>query len=634
MCGIIGILDTSPLTKKLSKFLYNCIDLLKHRGPDMNNSFISETDSIALGHTRLSILDLSHKGKQPMTYRNRWTLTYNGEIYNFIELRKKLKSKGHTFISDTDSEVVLVAFAEWGPKCVEKFNGMWAFAIWDNQKKSLFLSRDRFGVKPLYYQFQKEKSFIFASEIYALKFSPSASLSLSSEIILALLHEPNSIDFYGLTPYRELFLLPAGHSMIVSKDLKEVQISKWWKLTQDTVEDSDSDIEESFENLLSEACAIRLRSDVSLATGLSGGLDSSSIYASLHNLNNSLDHKLPPGDWHKCFSLSFPGSLDDESYFAFQASNYFNSKCNVIKFSDHNIFDKIRSTTCHYADFSSNPICSLTPIYKEIANDDIKVSIDGHGGDECLMGYPDMIAAAIEISPLEEKRNLQLTLNEMLRNPVYSDKHHIPISAKARIALGKVKRLCGFGPRPKPSSPIDQIPGCTFRKQDFRVPDLVNDYRERKREMKKSLFGIHRAAIELERLPLILRNFDKASMLSGVEIRAPFLDYRLVEFCCNLPLRHKVRNGYTKYILRKIMDQHLPREITWRKHKIGINAPLDLWMQNQSFVDNCKEQLDGNASWISEMLEITKPTESLFDATKQDTSLNWFLLNLSFLKTF
>ena len=164
------------------------------------------------------------------------------------------------------------------------------------------------------------------------------------------------------------------------------------------------------------------------------------------------------------------------------------------------------------------------------------------------------------------------------------------------------------------------------------MPDLVNDYRERKNEMKKCLFGIHRAAIELERLPLILRNFDTASMLSSVEIRAPFLDYRLVEFCCNLPLRHTVHNGYTKYILRKTMDNHLPSEITWRKHKIGINAPLDLWMKDQPFAASYREQLEGNASWVSEMLGIPKPSESLFDATKDDLSLNWFLLNLSFLR--
>jgi asparagine synthase (glutamine-hydrolysing) len=267
-----------------------------------------------------------------------------------------------------------------------------------------------------------------------------------------------------------------------------------------------------------------------------------------------------------------------------------------------------------------------------MSNNGIKVSIDGHGGDECLLGYPDMINDAIQFATPDEKISLKATLEGMLKNPAYSPEHHIPISAKARIALGKVKRLCGFGTKTRTSSPINQIPSYTLCRDDFNVPDLVNDYRERKREMKKSLFGIHRAAIELERLPLILRNFDKASMLSGVEIRAPFLDYRLVEFCCNLPLRQKVRNGYTKYILRKTMDEYLPSEIIWRKHKIGINAPLDLWMKDRSFASSYREQLESNTSWISEILEIPKPAGSLFDATKDDLSLNWFLLNLSLLK--
>ena len=150
--------------------------------------------------------------------------------------------------------------------------------------------------------------------------------------------------------------------------------------------------------------------------------------------------------------------------------------------------------------------------------------------------------------------------------------------------------------------------------------------------MKKSFFGIHKAALELERLPLILRNFDKASMFSGVEIRAPFLDYRLVEFCSNLPLRHKINRGYTKYILRKTMDGHMPPEITWRKHKIGINAPLDLWMQNQIFATNCREQIAGNTSWIADLLEIPKSTTKLRSRSNYDLSLNWFILNLTFLK--
>ena len=330
--------------------------------------------------------------------------------------------------------------------------------------------------------------------------------------------------------------------------------------------------------------------------------------------------------------MAFENSLDSEHEFAELVSSHFQQSCNFTSCGSESLWSGLSSVTSHFSDFSGTPLTCISPLYKSISNDHIKVSIDGHGGDECLMGYPDMIAAAIEIVPLVEKENLRSTLNEMLKNPAYSHDHHVPISSKARIALGKVKRFCRFGTKTRTTSPIEQIPSYTLCRDDFKVPNLVSDYRERKREMKKSLFGIHRAAIELERLPLILRNFDKASMLSGVEIRAPFLDYRLVEFCCNLPLKYKVRNGYTKYILRKKMDKHLPSEITWRKHKIGINAPLGLWMQNQSFVANCREQLDGNASWVSEMLEITKPTESLFDATKQDTSLNWFLLNLSFLR--
>jgi hypothetical protein len=243
-----------------------------------------------------------------------------------------------------------------------------------------------------------------------------------------------------------------------------------------------------------------------------------------------------------------------------------------------------------------------------------------------------MIDAAIKIATPDEQISLRTTLEGMLKNPAYSPKYNVPFSAKTRIALGKVRELCGFGTKTKLPNPIEQITKYALNKQNFKIPDLVNDYRERKKEMKKSLFGIHKASLELERLPLILRNFDKASMFSGVEIRAPFLDYRLVEFCCNLPLRQKVRNGYTKYILRKTMNKQLPTEITWRRHKIGINAPLNVWMEDRSFASSYREQLEGNTTWISEILEIPKPAGSLFDATKDDLSLNWFLLNLSFLR--
>jgi asparagine synthase (glutamine-hydrolysing) len=630
MCGISGCLSISHSLLNPKQVVDSIISNSEHRGPDGSGFYNANNDSLALGHTRLSIFDLTDFGQQPMHYRDRFTITFNGAIYNFLELQQELISKGHIFKSTSDTEVILAAFSEWGTDCVHRFNGMWAFAIWDDLQKSLFLSRDRFGVKPLYYHFSKGNSFTFASEIQAFK-SSFFDLSLNKEHVLALLHEPNCLDPLGFTPYENLYLLPAGHSLVIDKKLNSSRPFKWWNLTENQIEDSDESIESEFNHLMEEACEIRLRSDAPLASALSGGLDSSSIFTKVNQTETNVS-RFCPGNYRSCFNMAFNKSMDSEHKFAKLVATHFQQNCKFALVNSANLWSDLSSLTSHFGDFSGTPLTCISPLYNHMSNNGIKVSIDGHGGDECLLGYPDMINDAIQFATPDEKISLKATLEGMLKNPAYSPEHHIPISAKARIALGKVKRLCGFGTKTRTSSPINQIPSYTLCRDDFKVPDLVNDYRERKREMKKSLFGIHRAAIELERLPLILRNFDKASMFSGVEIRAPFLDYRLVEFCCNLPLRQKVRNGYTKYILRKTIDEYLPSEITWRKHKIGINAPLDLWMEDRSFASSYREQLEGNTSWISEILEIPKPAGSLFDATKDDLSLNWFLLNLSFLR--
>ena len=630
MCGICGCLSVSNKLLDPKQVVDSMISSLRHRGPDGSRFYNANNDTLALGHTRLSIFDLTEFGQQPMHYRDRFTITFNGAIYNFLELKQELISKGHIFKSKSDTEVVLAAFSEWGTDCVYRFNGMWAFAIWDNLKKSLFLSRDRFGVKPLYYQFSKGKSFTFASEIHAFK-SSFFDLSLKRKHVLALLHEPNCLDPLGLTPYENLYLLPAGHSLVIDKNLNSSIPFKWWNLTENPIDDSDESIESEFNRLMDEACEIRLRSDAPLATALSGGLDSSSIFAKVNQAETNLS-RFCPGNYRSCFNMAFENSLDSEHEFAKLVATHFQQKCKFAFINADNLWSDLSLLTSHFGDFSGTPLNCISPLYNYISKKDIKVSIDGHGGDECLLGYPDMIDAAIKIATPDEQISLRTTLEGMLKNPAYSPKYNVPFSAKARIALGKVRELCGFGTNTKLPNPIEQITKYALNKQDFKIPDLVNDYRERKKEMKKSLFGIHKASLELERLPTILRNFDKASMFSGVEIRAPFLDYRLIEFCCNLPLRQKVRNGYTKYILRKTMNKHLPTEITWRRHKIGINAPLNVWMEDRSFASSYREQLEGNTTWISEILEIPKPAGSLFDATKDDLSLNWFLLNMSFLR--
>lgn len=628
MCGICGCLSVANKLLDPPKVVDSMISSLRHRGPDGSGFYNANNDTLALGHTRLSVFDLAESGQQPMLYRDRFTITFNGAIYNFLELQQELISKGHIFKSKSDTEVILAAFAEWGTDCVHRFNGMWAFGIWDDLKKSLFLSRDRFGVKPLYYQFFRGNSFTFASEIHAFK-SSFFDLSLNKEHVLALLHEPNCLDPLGFTPYENLYLLPAGHSLVIDKNLSSSEPIKWWNLAENQIDDSDESIESEFNRLMEDACEIRLRSDAPLTSALSGGLDSSSIFTKVNQAETKVS-RFCPGNYRSCFNMAFENSLDSEHEFAKLVATHFQQDCNFASVNTDNLWSDLSSLTSHFGDFSGTPLTCISPLYNYISRNGIKVSIDGHGGDECLIGYPDMINDAIKFATPDEKISLRDTLEGMLKNPAYTPKHHIPIAAKTRIALGKVKKL--FGIKSELQKPIEQIPSYSLRKGDFNIPDLVNDYRARRNEMKKSLFGIHKSAFELERLPLILRNFDKASMFYGVEIRAPFLDYRLVEFCCNLPLRHKVQNGYTKYILRKTMQSHLPSEITWRKHKIGINAPLDIWMQDRSFASSYREQLEVNTSWISEMLEISKLQGSLFDRTRNNLSLNWFLLNLSLLK--
>ena len=441
MCGISGCLSISKSVLNPKPVVDSMISSLKHRGPDGCGFYNAKNDTLAFGHTRLSIFDLTEFGQQPMHYRDRFSITFNGAIYNFLELKQELTSKGHIFKSKSDTEVILAAFSEWGTDCVHQFNGMWAFAIWDELKKSLFLSRDRFGVKPLYYHFSKGNSFTFASEIHAFK-SSFFDLTLNKEHVLALLHEPNCLDPLGFTPYDNLYLLPAGHSLVIDKNLSTCRPFKWWNLTENQIDDSDESIESEFNRLLEEACEIRLRSDAPLASALSGGLDSSSIFTKVNQTETNV-YRFCPGNYRSCFNMAFNNSMDSEHELAELVATHFQQDCNIASVNTENLWSDLSSLTSHFADFSGTPLTCISPLYNYISSNGIKVSIDGHGGDECLLGYPDMIDATIKIATPDEKISLRDTLEGILKNPAYTPKHHISFAANTRIALGKVKKLFG-----------------------------------------------------------------------------------------------------------------------------------------------------------------------------------------------
>ena len=631
MCGIAGCWKNFDKGNSSLVVTQDLLKSIEHRGPDGEGFEVFDHGRLVLGHRRLSILDLSQNGKQPMSHRNRWSITYNGEIYNFLEIRSELESKGYYFSSGSDTEVILAAYSEWGKDCVNRFNGMWAFAIWDKLEQSLFLSRDRFGVKPLYFHFEKGKRFAFASEIKAFRESCDFSTSLDPEKILCLLHEPNCLDPYGFTPYSQIKILTAGTSLKAYKGLEKLEVYRWWKLKENPIHGSEEELQNTFTSILGDACKLRMRSDAPLATALSGGLDSSSIYATIRSINlKNGGLRLAPGRHGRCFTMSFPNSSDDELEFAQQVAGSYRETCQVAKNNIEKLPDQLAWITHHYGDFSPNPLLSLAPIYRLMAERSIKVSIDGHGGDECLLGYPDMIASLLRIAKDEEKEGLENTLSGMLHNPNYDPtNHHVPLTAKARIALGRAKQI--LRPRKKPLVQQTSSGSSRISREDFQVPDSVIEYRNELKELKQSVFGIHKASIEYEKLPLILRNFDKSSMLSGVEIRAPFLDYRLVEFCCNLPLKQKVNLGYSKFILRQTMDSKIPKEIVWRKHKIGINAPLQNWFCDEKFIKFSKEKIDQISTYVKPLLNNNTRIDSLFDSSKHDSSLTWFFMNFAIL---
>ena len=293
---------------------------------DADGIWLDNSTGLALGHRRLSIIDLSEAGKQPMSYGNdRYWITYNGEIYNYVELRIELEKKGHTFKTKTDTEVILASFAEWGAESVAKFNGMWAFAIYDSSKKQLFLSRDRYGIKPLYY-YRAPSLFAFASEVKSLH----GMLGHSHELNKAVLRNIAAGSFLNhgteYTYLQNVFSLPAGFNAFVSFD--GLRKTEWYVLRKVAVPSALKEQSLALMELLTDACSLRLRSDVPVATCLSGGLDSGSITATIKEI---IDNIVITNTYtHRAFCAAFPGSPIDESKAAQKLADQFGSKLDIV----------------------------------------------------------------------------------------------------------------------------------------------------------------------------------------------------------------------------------------------------------------------------------------------------------------
>lgn len=556
MCGILGV--TGPVDKNI---FYDSLERISHRGPDGYGIWHSYDESILLGHRRLAILDLSDAGKQPMHYQH-LSITFNGEIFNFLEIKKELQLKGYQFKSESDTEVILASYLEWGTACFRKFNGMWALGIWDDRNKELLLCRDRFGEKPLFYS-ELTDGIVFGSEMKSLT-------PFLNEVKIAKHFDwcKNNIFLYESTNkclIEGIKRFPAGHYAKIKLRENKLITTRYWN-TIDEIEPTNLTYEdqvEHFKELLFDACKIRMRSDVPIGTLLSGGLDSSAIYSIMAQIGlNTPEHQRISKDWQHAFTASFPGSFLDETEYARQVTAHYNLPIEEVNINKLNDINKLEEYSYLFEDlYITNPI-PMVEMYKCVRSRGIIVTLDGHGADEYLGGYSSSIFEAF-FDAYKNTYEMNMIL-EAYKGVTASKGYKSSYFQFAKFVVRKI----GI-------SAINKLQNSPLINRDQMIPidnapKLVHmDY------FNSHLYNTFHNTI----MPTLLRNYDRYSMIAGVESRMPLLDHRLVTFAFSLPWTSKLRNGYSKAILRDASKPYMPQSVSNRKYKIGFTSPIADWIR-------------------------------------------------------
>jgi asparagine synthase (glutamine-hydrolysing) len=557
MCGIAGIITFENCTQRLpnTDLVQKMCSALIHRGPD-DEGYYSDTN-VHLGMTRLAILDL-RKGLYPLKNEDGTLLLfYNGEIYNFGELRSQLNSSGHKFNSATDGEVIVHAYEEWGPDCVKRFNGMWAFALWDANKERLFLSRDHFGIKPLYYAVS-ENFLCYASEIRALLSVPGIKTEPNEKLIYDFLVD-GRVDHTEETFFTGIFrIMPAHYATLTLSGSLEKK--RYWSMDSITQGDAATTLVEASEKvrkLFIDAVRLRLISDVPVGTCLSGGLDSSSIVATIARLKN--EEKKSIGKKLQTFSACYPDDPIDESRFANLVTKISNAEPNIVYPGTTELWSEIPELIRTQEEpFVSSSIYAQWKIMQTARSHRVTVLLDGQGSDEVMAGYIEYFKPYI--TDLFRRRKVMTALREATRS----------LDLTFPLFLRSLRIVRGIDSTIGPYLNEEFASVFRSRRSDHRMsrildPDLTPS---------KLLNDDTTCFI----LPGLLRYEDKNSMHFSIETRLPFLDPRLVEYVASLPMCFKIRGGWTKRVFRDAMQGILPKEIRRRRSKIGFETPQQSWL--------------------------------------------------------
>lgn len=574
MCGIAGIVNLNHNHQPSEQEMVSMLASIKHRGPDESGIYLGE--SIGLGNVRLSIIDLS-TGQQPMsTPDGRYWIVYNGEVFNYIEVRQELEALGVRFSTQSDTEVVLQAYVHWGPECLLRFVGQFAIAIWDKVKKEIFLARDRMGIRPLFFT-RSGGRFIFCSEIKGLFQIHEVKRVINRKALSQIFTFWTTIT--PQTPFEDIFEVPPGHYMLMNE--RETLSKKYWNLIFSAEGEysglSLNDATETLRDLFKSAVKMRLRADVEVAAYLSGGIDSS--------VTTAFIHELEPGILNT-FSIGFHDKDFDETPFQIEASKYFNTHHTAFSCTSQEIgeyfYDTIRHTEFPILRTAPTPMFMLS---KKVREQNIKVVITGEGADEMLAGYN--IFKENKIRRFWA-RNPQSDIRPLLLKKLYP---YLPMMKEAKTTV--LKMFFGYKLEETENPYYSHLLRWhnTSRIQNYFNDDLLNGLSsydpidELSKNMVEdfSRFGDLAKAQYLESTIfmsgyLLSSQGDRMAMANSVEGRYPFLDHRVVEFANSLPEHYKLRILNEKHILKKMMAGKIPDSIL-KRHKQAYRAPI-----HQSFL--------------------------------------------------
>lgn len=609
MCGIAGIISASPALSAYCEAMNNA---LRHRGPD-DEGFVLISDNFALplggvdtpasvyqleatyapkadintstpadctltlAHRRLSIVDLSPLGHQPMSYADRYWIVYNGEVYNHPELRAELEGAGYQFRSHSDTEVILAAYDYWGEDCLSRFNGMWAFALYDMQKQTLLLARDRFGVKPLYYWISPAGYLAFASEIKAFTVLPDWNPQVNGQRAYDFLVW-NLLDHTSETMFSGVFQLRGGQSVLLDvgrkgrESLKSLanqqlpQVSNWYTLKAKPFCGSAADAADQFRDLLEDAVRLRLRADVPVGSCLSGGLDSSSIVC----LANRQLRQQNASEKQKTFSACATVKRFDERDFIESVVNQTEVEAHYTYPELEGLFPLLDEITWHQDEpFGSTSIYAQWSVFKLAANDGVKVMLDGQGADEQLAGYHSFFGPLLAglfrrgcwVELLKEFRTIHNLHG-------YSYSYLFMRFAASLFPFLRLKAAALIGTPAHSTGWLDHERLGAKLMDSYAWLSTGND-----------INSISHDQLSATNLPMLLHWEDRDSMAHSIESRVPFLDYRLVEFVLGLPDQHKLSDGITKRVMREAMRDILPEVVRTRMDKLGFVTPEEVWLK-------------------------------------------------------